>query len=67
MKTRWEESNTTNPQRYDYIEDGIFRAFIYKRENLWYAHVFGKGNSLDTYHDTLEEAKAVVVALVAMR
>ena len=67
MRTEWKESNITNPQRYDYIVDGNFNAFILKKANLWYAHVFYLSNSVDTYHDTLDEAKAVVVAMVAMR
>ena len=67
MRTEWEESRIASPQRYDYIVDGNFTAFISKRVDKWYAHVFDNDNSLDTYHDTLDEAKAVVVAQVAMR
>ena len=67
MKIEWKESNIVNPQRHDYIVDGNFNAFILRKANKWYAHVFYLSNSVDTYHDTLDEAKAVVVALVAMR
>ena len=67
MRTEWKESSITNPQRHDYIVDGNFTAFIAKRAHKWYAHVFIMVDSIDTYHDTLDEAKAVVVALVAMR
>ena len=67
MKTRWEESRIASQHRHDYIVDGNFTAFIAKRAHKWYAHVFIMVDSIDTYHDTLDEAKAVVVALVAMR
>ena len=69
-KGEWEQGTSAmRLYNHDYVVDGIFRACVYPRDNLWRALVFqmGSAKGTATYHATLDEAKAVVVALVAMQ
>ena len=69
-KGEWEQGTSAmRLYNHDYVVDGIFRACVYPRDNLWCVLVFrvvsDKGSV--TYYATLEEAKAVAMALVAMQ
>ena len=66
MITRWEQGSDGNFR--DYVVDGVFVAYVYPISNVWCAHIFATAShkSNVTHHDTLEEAKAVAEALVAM-
>ena len=66
MITRWEQGNDDN--YHNYVVDGVFSAYVYPICNVWCVHIFAiySNGGSSTYHATLEEAKAVAVALLAM-
>ena len=63
MTREWEQGGSIN--HLDYVVDGIYKAYVRQRNDLWYTYIFYGG--IGTYHATLDEAKAVAMALVAMR